>query len=37
MSGYNAMVRRQAMEAACLGTYGPYKPPISSSTLAVET
>jgi hypothetical protein len=25
MSGYNAMVRRQAMEAACLGTYGPYK------------
>ena len=25
MSGYNAMVRREALRAACLGTYSPTK------------
>ncbi len=28
MSGYNAMVRREAQEAACLGSYDPKKYPV---------
>jgi len=28
MSGYNAMVRREALEAACLGSYEPKKYPV---------
>jgi hypothetical protein len=28
MSGYNAMVRREALEAACLGFYEPKKYPV---------
>jgi hypothetical protein len=28
MSGYNAMVRREALEASCLGSYDPKKYPV---------
>jgi hypothetical protein len=28
MSGYNAMVRREALQAACLGSYDPKKYPV---------